>query len=93
MIYLQRFVEESKMKIKTNQLLLFRTYTLCPDQNTINLGTQEHTVAEKFLFLKGPSFILNPPDVNWFKLKRDFDNFVNKLLSTWQLNQNVRIKK
>ena len=28
---------------------------------------------------KGPSFILNPTDINWFNLKRDFDNFVNKL--------------
>ena len=28
---------------------------------------------------KDPSFIPNPIDINWFNLKRDFDNFVNKL--------------
>ena len=29
--------------------------------------------------LKSSSFIPNPTDINWFNLKRDFDNFVNKL--------------
>ena len=28
---------------------------------------------------KGPSFIPNPTEINWFNLKRGFDNFVNKL--------------
>ena len=27
---------------------------------------------------KGPSFVPNPTDINWFNLKHDFDNFVNK---------------
>ena len=28
---------------------------------------------------KGPSFVPNPTDINWYDLKRDFDKFVNKL--------------
>ena len=44
----------------------------------INLSTQELTDAEKSLLRKGPSFIPNPTDINWFNLKRDFDNFVKQ---------------
>ena len=51
----------------------------CPDQNAINLSTQELSVGEKSLLRKGPSFVPNPTDINWQNLKRDFDNFVNKL--------------
>ena len=65
---------------------------MCPDQNTINLSTQEPTDAEKSLLRKGPSFIPNPTDTNWFNLKRDFDNFVNKLryLTTKQDDENKK---
>ena len=52
----------------------------CPDQNAINLSTQELSVGEKFLLRKGPSFVPNPTDINWQNLKRDFDNFANKLI-------------
>ena len=51
----------------------------CPDSSTINLSTQELSVGEKSLLRKGPSFVPNPTDINWQNLKRDFDNFVNKL--------------
>ena len=51
----------------------------CPDQNAINLSTQELSVGGKFLLRKGPSFVPNPTDINWQNLKRDFDNFFNKL--------------
>ena len=51
----------------------------CPDQNAINLSTQELSVGEKSLLRKGPSFVPNPTDINWQNLKRDFDNFLNKL--------------
>ena len=34
---------------------------------------------EKSLLLKGPSFVLNPSDINWQNWKRDFDNFIKKL--------------
>ena len=51
----------------------------CPDQNAINLSTQELSVGEKSLLCKGPSFVPNPTDINWQNLKRNFDNFVNKL--------------
>ena len=45
----------------------------------MQLSTQELSDAEKSLLRKCPSFIPNPTDINWFNLKRDFDNFVNKL--------------
>ena len=51
----------------------------CPDQNAINLSTQDLSVGEKSLLRKGPSFVPNPTDINWQNLKRDFDNFINKL--------------
>ena len=51
----------------------------CPDQNAINLSTQELSVEEKSLSRKGPSFVTNLTDINWPNLKRDFDNFVHKL--------------
>ena len=65
---------------------------MCPDQNAINLSTQELTEAEKSLLRKGPSFIPNPTDINWFNLKRDFDNFVNKLryMATKQDDENQK---
>ena len=53
--------------------------TLYPDQNAINLSTKELTDAEKYLLQKGLSFISHPTHINWFNLKPDFDNFVNKL--------------
>ena len=34
---------------------------------------------EKSLLCKGPSFVLNPTDINRQNLKGDFDNFVDKL--------------
>ena len=40
---------------------------------------QELSVGEKSLLRKGPSFVPNPTDINCQNLKRDFDNFVNKL--------------
>ena len=51
----------------------------CPGQNAINLSTQELSVGKKSLLRKGPSFVPNPTDINWQNLKRDFDNFINKL--------------
>ena len=44
----------------------------CPDQSAINLCTQELSAGEK-------SFFPYPTDINWQNLKRDFDNFLNKL--------------
>ena len=44
----------------------------CPDQNAINLSTQERSVGEKSLLRKGSSFVHNPTDINWQNLKRDF---------------------
>ena len=41
---------------------------------------------------KDPSFIPNPTDTDWFNLKRDFDNFVNKLryMATKQDDENQK---
>ena len=41
---------------------------------------------------KGPSFIPNSTDINWFNLKRDFYNFVNKLryMETKQNDENKK---
>ena len=70
----RKTVQKQNEKLVTEQAKAF-----CPDQNAINLSTQELTDIEKSLLQKGPSFIPNPTDINWFNLKRDFDNFVNKL--------------
>ena len=78
---------------KTNEkLVIEQAKTLCPDQSAINLSTQKLTEAEKSLLRKGPSFIPNPTDINWFNLKRDFDNFVNKLryMATKQDDENQK---
>ena len=41
---------------------------------------------------KGPLFISNPADINWFNLKHDFDNFVNKprYMATKQNDENKK---
>ena len=53
--------------------------TACPDQNAINLSNKDLLHAEQSLLRKGPSFIPRPTDINWYNLRRDFDNFANKL--------------
>ena len=78
---------------KTNEKLVTeQAKALCPDQNSINLSTQELTDAEKSLLQKDLSFISTPIDINWFKLKHDFDNFVNKLRykATKQVDENKK---
>ena len=35
--------------------------------------------ACKSLLSKSPSFVPMPYDINWYNLRQDFDNFVNKL--------------
>ena len=71
---------ERKIIHKTNEkLVIEQAKAFCPDQNANNLSKQELTDAEKSLLRKGPSFFSNPTDINWFNLKRDFDNFVKKL--------------
>ena len=49
----------------------------CPDQNAINISTQELSVGEKSLLRKAPSLVPNLTDINWQNLKREFDNLVN----------------
>ena len=41
---------------------------------------------------KGPLFIPNPTDINWFNLKRGFNNFVNNLpyMATKQDDENQK---
>ena len=50
-----------------------------PDQNAINLTNIELSDACKSLLSKGPSIVPTPYDINWYNLRQDFDNFVNKL--------------
>ena len=74
---------ERKAIHKTNEkLVIEQAKAFCPDQNAINLSTQELTDAKKSLLREGPSFIPNPTDIKWLNLKRDFDNFVSKLRYT-----------
>ena len=74
------------------KFVIKKAKALCPDQSVINLSTQELTDTKKSLLRKGPSFIPNPTDINWFNLKRDFDNFVNKLryMATKQNDENKK---
>ena len=50
-----------------------------PDHNAINLSKCELTEAQKILFMKGPSFVPTPSDVNWYEMRKDFDKFANQL--------------
>ena len=50
-----------------------------PDQNAINLTNIELSDTCKYLLSKGPSFVLTHYDINWYNLRKNFDNFVNKL--------------
>ena len=70
--------ERKTVQKQNEKLVIEQAKAFCPDQNAINLSTQELTDVEKSLLQKGPSFIPNPTDINWFNLKHDFDNFVNK---------------
>ena len=55
-----------------------------PDQNAINLTNIELPDACKSLLSKGPIFVPTPYDTNWYDLRQDVDNFVNKLGFTLQ---------
>ena len=51
----------------------------CADQSAINLISKILSSACKSLLSKGYNFVPTPYDINWYILKYDFDNFVNKL--------------
>ena len=57
--------------IENDKSITKQAKTLGPDQNAINLSTQELPHAEKSLLQKGPSFIPNPTDINQINLKRN----------------------
>ena len=79
--YSKRHNKERKLNHQENERKMIESIkATCPDQNAINLSTQELSVGGKFLLRKGPSFVANPTDISWQNLKRDFDNFVNKLI-------------
>ena len=48
----------------------------------LTLAHKNLLMPKKSLLREGPSFIPNPTDINWLNLKRDSDNFVNKLRYT-----------
>ena len=86
-------VRERKTIHKTNEKKVIKqAKAFCSDQNAINLSTQKLTDPKKSLLQKRPSFIPNPTYINWFKLKLDFDNFVNKFryMATKQNDENKK---
>ena len=73
-------MKERKRNWKEQQSLIRENAkTFAPDENAINLANEPLSNACKSLLAKGPSFIPTPYDINWYKLKQDFDSFVNKL--------------
>ena len=67
--------------LERNHQLVLEAKSNCPDQNAINLTNSVLSDACKSLLSKGPSFVPTPYDIDWYTLKQDFDNFVNKLRS------------
>ena len=49
------------------------------NQNAINLTNIELNQHQQSLLKKGKFFIGAPKDVNWFRLREDFDKFTNQL--------------
>ena len=49
------------------------------DQNAINLASTKLSESQKLLLRKGPSFVPTPSDINWYKVRRDFDKLVKQL--------------
>ena len=43
------------------------------------MSNKELSSARKSLLSKGPNFVPASYDFNWYTLKQDFDNFVNRL--------------
>ena len=43
------------------------------------MSNKDLSHAEQSFLRKGPSFIPTTTDINWYNLRNDFDNFVNKL--------------
>ena len=79
-LYRKTHNKERKLLHQGNERKMIESIeATCPDQNAINICTQELSVGEKSLVRKGPSFFPYPTDINWQNLKRDFDNFLNKL--------------
>ena len=50
-----------------------------PDQNAINLSNAVLSEDQKTLLKKEPSFVPTPTDINWYAVRKDFTNFVNKI--------------
>ena len=46
----------------------------------------------KSLLSKGPLYVPSPKDINWYKLKEDFDSFVNKLRKHYYQSQFITRK-
>ena len=61
-----------------------------PDQNATNLTNIELSDPCKSLLSKGPSFVATSYDINWYNLRQDVDNFVNKTHFTFQ-NSNLQL--
>ena len=71
--------ERNKDQLKRRRVAVSTAKLNVPDQNGINLFNIELSEVCKPLLFKGPSFVPTPYDINWYMLRQDFDNFVNKL--------------
>ena len=52
---------------------------LCRIKMQLTLTYKNLLMPKKYFLRKGPAFIPNPTDINWFNLKCDFASFINKL--------------
>ena len=69
------------MMLRFSKIYL-KGYNLIVEKTSFKLAINLFNIitdVEKTLLPKGPSFIPNPTNINWFNLERDFDNFVNRL--------------
>ena len=67
--------KQCKKRWAEQQILINEAKQNCPDQNAINLCYLEISDSAKSLLSKGPLYVPFPKDINWYKLKQDFDSF------------------
>ena len=81
---------EEKQLVREDKSNYFYSTLSGPDQNATNLTNIELSDPCKSLLSKGPSFVATSYDINWYNLRQDVDNFVNKTHFTFQ-NSNLQL--
>ena len=84
--------QRKKRWAEQQQILINEAKQNCPDQNAINLCNLEISDSADLLLSKGPSYVPSPKDIDWYKLKQDFDSFVNKLRKHYYQSQFITTK-